>query len=155
MRRFFGRLRDSFARFMIGRNGVDDMGQFMSGTAIVLLVVSLLFSLLFNGGWFSTVLYYIAFILLIWTYIRMFSKKLDKRYQQNQRFLERRRRFQSNRYVRSVRTSYARTRDHMKQRRTYKFFKCPNCKQKMRTRKGQGEKVIVCPKCHTQFTKKT
>ncbi len=151
MKNFFSRLGQRFTRFMYGRYGMDDMSKWMVGAALVLLVISLFF----GARAFGTILYLIAFILLVWAYIRMFSKNIQKRYQQNVRFLQRKNAILGGKGIRSIRSSFHKNWDHLKQRKTHVFFKCPNCGQKMRTLRGQGEKHITCPKCHTQFTKKT
>ena len=41
----------------------------------------------------------------------------------------------------------------MAQRKTYKFFKCPTCKQEVRVPKGHGKIEITCPKCRERFVK--
>lgn len=147
-------LKYKMSRFMYGRYGIDQMGQDMSKLTMILLVVNILLTLIFGGSLFTTVLYYVAVILLIWSYIRMFSKKVDKRYQENQKYLQWKYKHFSGAgggIGRSLSRSWA----HLKQRRTHVFFKCPSCGQKMRTPRGQGLKTVNCPKCHTQFTKKT
>ena len=109
-------------------------------------MVCLVISLIFGARGIGTILYWIALVLLIWSYFRMFSKNVSKRYQENVRFLA---------LKRKITGPIAKRWAHLKQRKTHVFFKCPSCGQKMRTLKGQGEKHITCPKCHTQFTKKT
>ena len=41
------------------------------------------------------------------------------------------------------------------QRGTYKYFKCPNCKQQLRAPRGRGKIEVTCQKCHTVFRTKT
>ena len=41
------------------------------------------------------------------------------------------------------------------QRSTYRFYKCPQCKQTVRVPKGRGKICITCPKCKTEFIKKS
>lgn len=36
---------------------------------------------------------------------------------------------------------------HWKNRKTTKYFKCDNCKQKLSVPKGKGKLRIICPKC--------
>ena len=38
--------------------------------------------------------------------------------------------------------------------KNYRFYKCPQCKQKVRVPKGRGKICITCPKCRTEFVKK-
>lgn len=146
-------LRYKMSRFMYGRYGIDQMGQDMSRLTMILLVVNIVLTLIFGGSVFTTILYYVAVALLVWSYIRMFSKKTDKRYQENQRYLQWK--YKHAGKTGGMRSSVAKSLAHLKQRRTHVFFKCPSCGLKMRTPRGQGLKTVNCPRCHTQFTKKT
>ena len=47
------------------------------------------------------------------------------------------------------------TRPSREERRKYKVFICPTCKQKLRVPRGKGKISISCPKCGTSFIKKT
>ena len=84
--------------------------------------------------------------LLIVCYYRIFSKNHQKRYEENQKFLAARARFlswfQKEKYL-------------LGQRKDYRIYTCPGCKQKIRIPKGKGKIVVKCPKCHTEFTKKS
>ncbi|MBR3231854.1 MAG: hypothetical protein IKF75_04170, partial [Lachnospiraceae bacterium] len=40
-----------------------------------------------------------------------------------------------------------------KDRKTYRYFKCPGCGQEVRVPKGKGRIRITCPKCHQSFEK--
>ena len=44
---------------------------------------------------------------------------------------------------------------HLAQRKLYRFYKCPQCRQKVRVPKGRGKICITCPKCRTEFVKKS
>ena len=40
-------------------------------------------------------------------------------------------------------------------KKAFKFFKCPACRQKIRVPKGKGKIEITCPRCGDRFIKKT
>ena len=40
-------------------------------------------------------------------------------------------------------------------RKYFKFFKCPACRQKIRVPRGKGKIEITCPRCGDRFIKKT
>ncbi len=130
--------REKMARFMVQRNGMDELARFESGLAMILLLVSL-FSRL-------NVLYLISLVVLIHMYFRMFSKNRSKRYAENQRYV-------TWRYQTLVKWNKWKTR--LVQRKQYKFFKCPMCKQKVRVPRGHGKIEISCPKCREKFIRRS
>ena len=79
-------------------------------------------------------------------YFRMFSRNLAKRHAENQKFL-------NFRYERTV--GWNRFKKRTAQRKDYRFFKCPSCKQRVRVPRGHGKIEITCPKCRTCFVKKS
>ena len=130
--------RDRIANWMSGRNGMDDLARFESGFVAALLVVSL-----FSRWGF---LYVVALAVMIHMYFRMFSKNVSKRYEENQKYL-------NFRYQTVV--WWNKKKKHFAQRKMYRFFRCPNCKQEVRVPKGHGRICITCPKCRTEFIKRT
>ena len=46
-------------------------------------------------------------------------------------------------------------RTRFKERNTYKYFRCPQCKQKLRAPRGRGKIQVTCQKCHHVFQTKT
>ena len=135
---FLQRLRESRARFMIGRHGPDNLGMF---TLIGGLVCSLLGS--FTGiGLFSLV----GFASYVWTIFRMFSRNNDKRIAENRKYLE----LTSNWKLKSSQFM-----KRMKNSKDYKYFKCPNCKVLLRMKRGSGERDITCVRCGHQFKAKS
>ena len=71
---------------------------------------------------------------------------VSKRYEENQRYL-------NAKYRAVVKKNNLKKR--WAQRSTYRFFKCPQCKQTVRVPKGRGKICITCPKCKTEFIKKS
>lgn len=123
---------------MTGRYGVDSLSKFMLGTAVVLLV----FAMGFRNNFLNT----LACLLVLLCYFRMFSRNYQKRAEENQKFLE---------LKGKAATFLKREKEYFEQRKTHHIYKCPSCKQKIRVPKGKGKICITCPKCHTEFIKKS
>ena len=85
-------------------------------------------------------------VIVILGYIRVFSKNYQKRYNENQKFMQ---------LTGGIWRLFGKEKYMMEQRRDYRIFTCPGCKQKIRIPKGKGKIEISCPKCHTKFIKKT
>ena len=135
---FFQRLKMSLARFMQGRHGPDNLGMF---TLIAGLVCSLLSS--FTGiGLLSLA----GFGLYLWTLFRMLSRNNEKRLAENRKYIE----LTSNWKLKSRQFT-----KRLKNRRDYRYFKCPNCKVLLRLKRGCGEKDITCVRCGYQFKQKS
>ena len=73
-----------FSNFMMGRYGSDEYGRFLGILSCILLVVSLIVSTASTAG---IILWAVALILIIYSYFRMFSKKVNKRFAENYKFL--------------------------------------------------------------------
>ena len=135
LRRMLQRLSESMRRFMFGRYGVDQLNLFLIGAAVVLNLISVILS---RFGEICAVLGLIisllAYVLLLWTLFRCFSQNLEKRFQENRRFLTRK----------------ARVLD-----RENRYYRCPNCRQTVRVPKGRGKLCIKCPKCDEKFIRKS
>lgn len=126
---------------MYGRNGADELSKLLSTVAIIILLVSML-----CGSAARSMLFVIAVTTIIYAYFRIFSKNTAARRVENARYLKQKQRIKSRFDLRS---------DMWKQRKEYKFFKCPSCGATLRVPKGKGKIRIVCRKCGTAFEKKT
>ncbi|MCD7920838.1 MAG: hypothetical protein LUG27_00020 [Clostridiales bacterium] len=158
-------MRDRFQNFMYGRYGNDQLNQFLSLAALILIIINLFVHV--------SILWIAALVLLVWSYFRMFSRNTSKRVVENDRFLDFTSRFRRNGgyggnaygrggYGGGSYGSGARTRQTAQERRAqreqrkyYRFFVCPHCSQKVRVPKGKGRIEITCPKCRTSFIKNT
>lgn len=88
----------------------------------------------------------LAFACLILCYFRMFSKNIGKRYKEEQVF-------EGLRY--SVTEKFRKYKFRIREKKEYHIYKCPNCGQKIRIPRGKGKISIHCPKCNTDFVKKS
>lgn len=131
-------MREKLARFMVGRNGVDDLARFESWFVLVVLILSIFT----RSGLFDL----IAIALIVHMYFRVFSRNVSKRYEENQKFL-------NFRYDWTVK--WNRKKKHFEQRKMYKFYKCPMCRQEVRVPRGHGKICITCPKCREEFIRRS
>lgn len=125
---------------MQGRYGSDKLCNFMLIVAFVLILISMFM------GVYGFICSGLGLALIILTYVRMFSRNIQKRYAENQAYL---------RVYNKVTGFFKREIGYMKQRRTHHIYSCPNCRQKLRVPKGKGNIMITCSKCHTQFRKRS
>jgi len=133
--------RDRMYRFMIGRNGVDQLGRFCLFVSLGLVILT----------WFTHwgILYLAAMALLGYSYFRMMSKNVSHRYLENQRFLQ-----IADRITPVFRNAWVKLKS-MAPSNPYRVYVCPTCKQKVRVPKGKGRIEISCPRCHGTFIKRT
>ena len=131
-------MREKLARFMVGRNGVDDLARFESWFVLVVLILSIFTR--------SGLLDLIAIAFIVHMYLRVFSRNVSKRYEENQKFL-------NFRYDWTVK--WNRKKKHFEQRKMYKFYKCPMCRQEVRVPRGHGKICITCPKCREEFIRRS
>lgn len=68
-----------FQRFMYGRYGQDNLNRFLSIFALILCIISMLTQWVFLNS--------LALVLLFFSIFRMFSRKAEKRGQENLAFL--------------------------------------------------------------------
>ena len=72
-------MKQRFQQFMAGRYGVDQLSRVFLAVSLVFMIVSIITGF----DWF----YLVAVIILGYTYFRMFSRNISKRYAENQKFL--------------------------------------------------------------------
>ena len=138
MNQFFSEIRNRFMRFMIGRYGVDRMSTELAVLAFVLYISNILFR--------STLLNYLFLGIILYVYYRMFSKNISKRALENQTYLKK---------TQHIRHQLADIKEQWRVRKTHHIYKCPTCQQKIRVPRGKGRISIHCPKCHSDFIKKS
>jgi len=130
--------RDRWNRFMYGRYGQDQFSRFLLIVGLVFLLIGMFVRIPF----ISTLVLFI----LVYDYYRMFSRNVARRSAENQKYLE----------IRDRVTAFFRGRKGSSpDAGTYHIYRCPKCGQKIRVPKGKGMIMITCPKCHTEFRKRS
>lgn len=117
-------MRQRFAKWMMGRNGMDALNRLLSVLTLILLCVSM-----FVHGYASRILWSLAVLGLIVTYFRMFSRNVYRRQQENGAYLRQRYK---------VTSAWRGAVDRWHQRRDYRFFKCPSCRTRLRVRAARA-----------------
>ena len=145
----FRKIGDALSRFMSGRYGLDQFSGFLCIASLILIVIgawvspvlfvtAVLIVLGWAGGkwltpWMS-VFSLLAYIPLIWSIVRMYSRNVEARRRENARWIG---------FCNRVKD------------RDNRYFKCPRCRQMVRVPRGKGTINIRCPKCGERFLKKT
>ncbi|MCL2227362.1 MAG: hypothetical protein FWB97_09120 [Oscillospiraceae bacterium] len=131
-------IRNFLRNFMIGRYGPDHLN-------IAMIIFSFVLSIVHGITRFTPILY-ISYIVLALAVFRVLSRNIPRRRAENDKFI---------RYWWPVRTRLKRVFTEIKDRRIYKYFKCPSCGNTLRVPKGKGKLQVTCPKCGERFFKKS
>lgn len=130
--------RKRLEQFMMGRYGVDSFSHFINACVLVLLIFQLF---LRRRG-----LYFFILLLLAYNYFRIFSRNRSARYRENERY--KKYQFRLMKYWKDWKVK-------AKELKMYRIYRCPGCGQKLRIPRGRGKVQIRCPKCRTEFVKRT
>ncbi|MCR5467559.1 MAG: hypothetical protein K6F37_01250 [Lachnospiraceae bacterium] len=131
-------MRQRFARFMMGRYGMDELSR-----AFLIPIIFCLFASMFVNNRIFTIATYVCIVLM---YYRILSRNIPKRREENLKYLD----FRYN-----LKREITKRRERFNQRKIYRFYHCPSCRQTVRVPKGHGKICITCPKCRTEFIKKS
>lgn len=120
----------------------------LSCALLFVSVVLNLFGLLIRKDGVSSLLGLISYLPLFLCLLRGFSKNHLARRKENEWFVRRIQPFFQNLHSNA-------TPQEKNEKKLFKFFKCPNCKQRVRVPKGKGKIEILCPNCATKFIRKS
>ena len=134
---FWQKFKAGAARFMEGRSGPDQLTRFTIWAGLILYLVSWI------SGW--GVLSTVALLIYIWTIYRMMSKNRTRRFAENQKYLT---------ITGKIRTESVQAVRRGKNMRQYKYFKCPQCKARLRLPRKVGTVTVKCGKCGNSFDAK-
>ena len=136
------KFRNWLLRVMAGRNGADQLSRFLSIFTVALLVLSLFTA----GTGLSGVLWALGLFCLLWGTFRSFSRNLGKRQAENAAYL---------RLTSRLRNACQGALSRFRQRKDYRFFRCPSCRNWLRVPRNKGRIQITCRQCGERFTRKT
>lgn len=138
MKRLWEKIKESLRWYTSGCYGLDELSNTMYVIALALIFVSVIPN--------CRIFLYASFVLIFTTVFRFFSKNHERRQQEREVYLE-----IQNVLEKSISIHKRRFQD----RKTHKYFKCPNCGMYNRVPKGCGMIVITCPKCKHRFKGKS
>ena len=123
---------------MYGRYGVDQL-------SVALLVFYLIVNLIIS---FIPIpfLFLLPLAIMIFCFYRIFSRNYQKRYAENQKFLQ---------IFGPVLSHFKLMGRKFRDRKTHRYYTCPQCKNTLRVPKTGKKIAITCPVCHNEFIKKT
>lgn len=130
LRALAAKMQAGLYRFAAGRYGTDRLNVVILCVGVAASILSALMPKL----WIGKVLWVASYALMIWAICRSLSRNINKRYQENRRFLL--------------------MIDRIKDRKN-RYFICPRCRQTVRVPRGKGKIMITCPKCKEKFQRKT
>lgn len=119
--------------------------------SVVINLITLL--LLMSGIGRARVWSLLCYIPLLICIFRFFSTNRAKRVRENEWFIRKIEPFIRKRPDNDYSEGYQEK--QKEDRRQFKFFKCPACRQKIRVPRGKGRIEITCPRCGDRFIKKT
>ena len=131
-------MRNWLGRFMAGRYGPDQLN-------IALIIAGVVCGVIADITHFMP-LTLIAYAAIIYALVRLLSRKIEKRRRENDRFLT---------LWWPIRQKLLARRDRFRDRKAYRFFKCPSCGKTLRVPRNKGRIQITCPKCGERLIKKT
>lgn len=130
-----------FLEFMQGRYGFDMLNKFLLGTAVTLAFVNLfVFNIIARA-----VLMAIELGCLGWFAFRFLSRNITGRNHENRVF---------ERFFNPVKDFFVLSFKKIRDRKEYRYIKCPFCKAQLRVKNQKGRHTVRCPKCNKEFRKK-
>ena len=129
--------RYKLQQFLYGRYiyyGIDLLTKILAIVCIALSVINLLLG--------SFLIYIIETGLFVWMFLRLFSRNIVARQNENQKILN---------FAGKIKGMFAlRSRMH-NDRSTHIYKKCPHCSVMLRLPKRPGEHTVNCPRCKNNF----
>ncbi len=138
MKKLGEKISAAMRQWMQGRYGNDELNTAMYILSLAFLLLSCFAPLRFC--------IYPAFVLMIWSCFRSYSRNLYKRRAEREKYLK---------ITGTVRSWFQFQKNKWRDRKTYRYYRCRNCKATLRVPKGKGKITIHCPKCHSDLEART
>ena len=127
-------------RLLKDRYGFDAICAVLLWTSVLidLLVLLLPYEEVRSFGWLS-------FVPMFFCILRMLSRDFDRREMENDHFTG---------LFDPIREAAENRRERKYQKKMFRFFRCPSCRQQLRVPRGKGKVEITCPSCGSKFIRK-
>ena len=145
LRDMMQRLRIASGRFMLGRNGMDQLNYALLWAYLALCVIRAIVVMATRSLLVGRIFDIAADIVVVGILYRVLSRNVAKRQAENLRFLNWWRRTK-----RLTDGAVKRYRD-----KEHKYYTCKQCGTLCRVPTGKGNIVITCPKCGAKIQAKT
>ena len=143
MGKFLFRLR----MFMQGRYGADQLYYGLMALYLLLLVLNFAFARISPIG--SRILNILSWIVLFYAFFRVFSRNIEKRSRENQKFMSLLGKAGSANVTNPFENmSFGNV---PKPEAGKKYVKCPKCKATLRVPRQKGKHTVRCPRCENRF----
>lgn len=125
--------------WMTGRNGLDILSRDLSWLALILMLLST-FTRFYP-------LYLLGLLVFVVSMLRVFSRNLPARHRENARYYSKRA---------LVLAWFSKRKRRFDNRKFYRYYTCPSCRQELRIpKRGARKKIeITCPKCKYRFIRR-
>ena len=130
-----GKFKSRLYRFMYGRYGADTLGNVLLVTYFIILALHTFIGFFWGNVWVDAAVWLVSSALAITVITRIFSRKIVKRRQENEKFCG---------FFRLIRNK-------IRDRKTHVYRKCPNCRAVLRLPRARGKHNVVCPRCKNRF----
>lgn len=127
-------MNNKLRTFMIGRYGIDDLYKVLLVIYTILILINIFIR--------SRIITVIEVLLIIIMLYRVLSKNIYQRRKENDMYLK---------IKNKILSTYNYNKKRYKDRNTYMYKKCPNCKSKIRLPLKKGKHTVKCPKCSNKF----
>ena len=135
---FLRKIGNSIARFMYGRNGVDQLSMVLLwGSVAVSLAASLVSGISDAFAVVGVVISYLSTAMWVVALFRTFSKNIYKRREENSKWL---------RFWWKIKNAGKGAKERHADK-DHRYFTCKKCKAVCRVPVGKGKVVITCPRC--------
>lgn len=144
LRKYVRMIREDVRDVMSRRCGLDELNNFIMLVGFILILIAMFTK--------SKIIVLLGAVFVVLCYLRVFSKKLEKRRKENAFYMK---------YMGNVVALANRLKLIFKmqiktwQDPEYAYFVCSSCGQIIRVPKGKNKVNIRCPKCNATFIKRT